>query len=236
MAGEFNYDGSHSLTISGKNTWTDWHMAPQSRPFVADPPIKEEYVDVPGADGSLDYTEVLTGSPRYGMRTGTWTFIIENGWMPWFEMQSKLLNFLHGKKHQIILDDDPTYYYTGRLTLQTKFDTKDYNQVQIKYNLEPYKYPVDSTAKAEWKWDELFGNTIYYGSFTVKNTKSRTIITDSAGNITINCSNSMSVVYNGVETTLKTGDNAFAVGAGKNLLKFKGKGKVTIDYNVGRSL
>lgn len=236
MAGEFIYEGEHSLTISGKNTWTDWHMAPQSRPFVAEPPIKEEYVDVPGADGSLDYTEVLTGSPRYGMRTGTWTFIIENGWTPWYEMQSKLLNFLHGKKHQIILDDDPDYYYTGRLTLQTKFDAKDYNQVQIKYNLEPYKYPVSSTANKEWKWNDLFGNTIYYGPFTVKKTKARTILTDTAGPIVINCSNPLTVKYNGVETALSTGDNTFNVGSGKNLLIFTGKGKVVIDYNVGRSL
>lgn len=236
MAGEFNYNGEHSITISGKNTWKDWHMAPQSRPFVADPPVKEEYVDVPGADGSLDYTDILTGAPRYGQRTGSWDFIIENGWAPWYETQSKLLNFLHGKKHRIVLDDDPEHYYTGRLTLKTKFNTKDYNQVQISYNLNPYKYPVNSTAKTEWLWNDLFGNTIYYGPFTVKKKKTRTIFTDSAGIIVINVSNPMDVIFNGVTTHLSTGDNNFSVGSGSNVLKFVGSGKVVVDYEVGKSL
>ena len=57
--GEFNYGGSHSIRFLGTNgkwydTWEDFHMAPKARPFVAEPPVKTNYIDVPGANGSLD--------------------------------------------------------------------------------------------------------------------------------------------------------------------------------------
>ena len=234
--GDFNYGGEHSLIISGKNTWDTWHMAPKTRPYVAAPPVKEEYVDVPGADGSLDYTEVLTGAPKYGMRTGTWDFIIENGWKDPFQLQTELLQFLHGKKHQIVLVDDPEYYYTGRLTLDIRLNPKDYNTVQIKYNLDPYKNPIKSTSQTEWKWKELFGNTIYYGPFTVKKTKRRTIISETSQNITINVSNSMQMIMGGSTIALTAGDNTVQFPAGSTVVDFVGSGKVVMDYSVGKTL
>lgn len=234
--GDFNYEGAHSILISGKDTWETWHMAPQSRPYVAAPPIKEEYVDVPGADGSLDYTEVLTGKPRYGQRTGQWTFLVDNGYFDPFELQSELLTYLHGKKHNIVLTDAPNYYYTGRLTCDVNLGTKDYIQVTLKYNLNPYKYPLESTATKEWLWKELFGNTIYYGPFTVKKTKRRTIITDEAKDITVNVSNAMSVTINGSTIALTSGDNTISVAAGATIMDFVGSGRVVIDYSVGKSL
>ena len=207
---DFNYNGEHSIYISGKNTWTDWHLAPQSRPFVAAPPIKEEYVDVPGADGSLDYTEVLTGGVRYGQRTGQWAFILDNGYVDPLQFQSDILAFLHGKKHQIVLKDDPEYYYTGRLTLETNFGAKDYNQIVIKYNLNPYKYPIGSTSTMEWKWNDLFGK--------------------------LSVSNAMTLIFGSRTINLLPGENQIVLRPGDNIMTFKGSGRVTVDYSLGRKL
>lgn len=236
--GDFNYNGEHSINISGKDTWTDWHLAPQSRPYVPAPPIKEEYVDVPGADGSLDYTEVLTGGVRYGQRTGQWTFILDNGYVNPLQFQSDILAFLHGKKHQIILKDDPEYYYTGRLTLETKMDARDYNQVVIKFNLNPYKYPLGSTRTMEWKWNDLFGNTIYYGSFTVRSSMMRNLINSDSSNktATLTVSNAMSVIFRGQTINLHPGDNQIVLRPGDNIMTFNGSGRVTVDYSLGRKL
>jgi len=205
---------------------------------VAAPPIKEEYVDVPGADGSLDYTEVLTGGVRYGQRTGQWVFILDNGYVKPFEFQSDILAYLHGKNHTIILKDDPEYYYTGRLTLETKFDAKDYNQVIIKYNLNPYKYPLGSTRTMEWKWNDLFGNTIYYGSFTVRSSMMRNLINSDSSNktATLTVSNAMSVVFRGQTINLHPGDNQIVLRPGDNIMTFNGSGRVTVDYSLGRKL
>lgn len=241
--GDFFYNGEHGITFEngGKkiHTWSGWHLAPKSRPYVAAPPIKEEYIDVPGADGSLDYTEILAGTVRYGMRTGNWTFIMDNGFnVDPFIFQSELLAFLHGKKVKIILDDDPKYYYLGRITLDTKMDARDYNQITMKYNLEPYKYPLDSTKTVEWMWKELFDNTIIYGKFTVRSQKARTILNDTGATQTciINVSNPMTLIFGAQTIALTTGDNEIDLPAGANYMIFKGTGIVTVDYTRGKKL
>ena len=44
----------HSITFDNeKNTWDDWHLIPSSRPLVAPPSIKSNYVDVAGVDGGF---------------------------------------------------------------------------------------------------------------------------------------------------------------------------------------
>lgn len=241
--GDFFYDGAHGITFEygGKSmhTWGEWHLAPKSRPYVAAPPIKEEYIDVPGADGSLDYTEVLAGTVRYGMRTGSWTFIMDNGFnVDPFTFQSEILAFMHGKKVKVILDDDPEYYYIGRITLDPKLDPRDYNQISMKYNLEPYKHPINDTSGIEWKWRELFGNIIIYGKFTVRGTKVRTILNDTGSEIeaTINVSNPMTLIFGGQTTSLITGDNAINLPIGANVMTFKGTGIVTVAYTRGKKL
>lgn len=197
--GDFNYslnevtkNGMHSITFesdnSKYNTWSSFKMAPQSRPFVAAPPVKEEYIDVPGADGALDYTEVLTGKARYGRRTGSWNFLIDSDAENWPDLYSKLLNTFHGKEYKVILDDDPGYYYQGRLSITGQFSNKDYSSVTFGYNLEPYKWPIGTTAGENWKWNPLFDQhiTIYFGTFSVNGQKARNILNEQDTVVTAN--------------------------------------------------
>ena len=57
-----------------RNTWDDWFLVPTERPSVNNPDYKSNYIDVPGANSSLDFTESLTNYPLYANRTGSWTF------------------------------------------------------------------------------------------------------------------------------------------------------------------
>lgn len=258
--GDFVYNGEHSITFDPDglniNTWKSWHMAPKTRPFVVAPQVKTEYIDVPGADGSLDYTEVLTGKPRYANRTGQWDFIIDNGYRKWHELYSEILLRLHGKKMKIILDDDPNYYWEGRLSVTGQFGNKDYSSVSIAYNLNPYKTPLDKTKVSNWQWSELFSNYIRYGTFTVNGVKTHTVTNDE-GKITtcnINVTSKMEVfrasnleeLYNmlmdGFDKTehecikLSIGDNEFELYDGKNILVFTGYGIVKVEYAGGSIL
>lgn len=192
--------GVHSITFDpdGKNfnTWTTWRMAPKSRPFVASPPIKEEYVDVPGADGSLDYTDALAGKARYGRRTGQWDFIIENDFREWTELYSEIMMQLHGKKFdKIVLEDDPTYFYRGRLSVTGSFGNRDFSGVSIAYNLEPYKWPIDSKGVDNWKFNRLIENgiVILYGRFSVTGNKLHNIYNENATSTvaTLECTSSV---------------------------------------------
>lgn len=275
--GDFNYDGSHSIRFLKNgvwfDTWEDFHMAPKARPFVADPPVKTNYIDVPGADGSLDYTEALTDSVLYGNRTGQWDFIVD---LPYevdskvgaitginvsnaISFQSAILKFFHGRKFdQIILTDelgydfrDKTkvvdgYFYTGRITAKTSLATKDYIQITLQYNLEPYKHPIGSTKNLNWKWAELFGNIIKYGTFSVNTMdyaegsevygKTRTIYLEDSQNVTINVTSPMKMLFGTTLYHLNTGDNQVPMVAGGNLCTFYGHGIVTVDYSEGKVL
>lgn len=269
--GNFIYEGDHSIKFLRNgvlfDTWEDFHMAPKSRPFVAEPSVKSNYIDVPGADGSLDYTEALTGSVLYGMRTGQWDFIVD---LPYevssklatatgmnvtnaIAFQSAILKFFHGRKFdQIILTDEyeydrkgnlvSGYFYTGRITAKTSLATKDYIQITLQYNLNPYKYPLNSTKMLDWKWNELFGNTIKYGKFSVSDKtygKVRTIYLDEVQSVTINVTNPMDMVLGAQTFHLSTGDNVVAASnwnVGGNKCTFFGYGLVTVDYSEGRTL
>ena len=274
--GEFNYDGSHSIKFLKGNelfdTWEDFHMAPKARPFVAEPQVKTNYIDVPGANGSLDYTEALTGSVLYGMRTGQWDFIVD---LPYeissnagkvtgvdvsnaISFQSAILKFFHGRKFdRIILTDELIYnsqnavsggyFYTGRITCKTSLATKDFIQISLQYNLDPYKLPIASTKTLDWKWNDLFGNIIKYGKFSVNTdinadpsfAKVRTIYLEETQNVTINVTSPIKMIFGTTTYMLNTGDNVISKDAwsvGGNRVAFLGQGIVTVDYSEGRVL
>lgn len=264
----FNYDGVHSIkfvTNDGSlyDTWLDFAMAPKTRPYVAEPQVKTNYIDVPGANGSLDYSEALTGTPLYGNRTGQWEFIVDEGYLnsdssvsqgqAALKYQQEILKFFHGKKFpRIIMADEMVFaadgtcidgwFYSGRITCKVNLGNKDYAQVTLQYNLDPFKYALSSTKTLDWRWNELFENTIIYGKFSVSNDtigKYRTIYLEGATDVTINVTNPMSVDIRGVTNYLSTGDNVLPAEkwiSGANECIFKGYGQVTIDYSKGRSL
>ena len=134
---DVSFYGYHSIIISGKNTYGEWHMYPTSRPHVAPPEVKTSYVDIPGANGGLDYTELLNGEPKYGYRKGSWEFLL----IPqdeWASVYRSLVDYLHGKQHTIILEDDPNYIYTGRLSVNQWQSAAHNSLITIDYILDPF--------------------------------------------------------------------------------------------------
>lgn len=133
---ELTFYGYHSIIISGKNTYGEWAMYPTSRPHIAPAEVKTSYVDVPGADGGLDYTDLLTGEPRYGYRKGSWEFMLIPG-TNWPNVYRSLVNFLHGRQHTVVLEDDPSWEYQGRLTVNSWKSEQHNSLIVIDYVLSP---------------------------------------------------------------------------------------------------
>lgn len=145
---DLSFYGYHSIIISGKNTYGEWEMYPTSRPHVAPPEVKTSYVDLPGADGGLDYTDLLTGEPRYGYRKGSWEFLL----IPqdrWAAVYRSLVNFLHGRQHTVILEDDPNYVYTGRLSVNEWQSAAHNSLITIDYILEPFPRNISGQEEDE---------------------------------------------------------------------------------------
>lgn len=230
----------HSVIIGGHDTYKEWGLVPKARLHVAQPEVKTNYIDVPGGDGQLDYSDILTGKVRYGRRTGSWEF-----WLKpqerWAEVYTDLLMTIHGKTEKLILTDEPDYFYTGRISVNSfKSEEKD-STIVLDYNLEPYKYIATSTKGYDWLWNDLFDNIIYYGTFDVDGTKGRNLINPSKLEVapTFICSAQMTVIFDGVDHTLAKGENksdSILLQPGDNPMVFKGTGRVLVDYSLGKSL
>ena len=141
-----------SVKLNGINTWKDWHLIPTSRPLFNPPKVKSNYIELPGANGSIDATQVLSSYIYYQNREGTNEFYVANGFGDWATRFSDIMNYLHGKKVKVILDDDPGFYYRGRLAVNQWKSEKDFSKIAIDYVLEPYKYELLSTND-DWLWD-----------------------------------------------------------------------------------
>lgn len=137
------------------NTWDDWHLVPTSRPVFQQGAVKTNYVDIPGADGQLDLTEALTDYPTYQNREGSLEFIVMNGYrQSWAGGFSKFANWLHGKLIRVVLDDDPNFFYEGRLSINEWKSNNDgtWSNITIDYNLKPYKF-YKFMSNEKWLWD-----------------------------------------------------------------------------------
>ena len=182
----------HSVKFGDKNTWDDWYLIPNSRPIFTPPEQKTNYLDIPGGNGSLDMSEILTHYPVYNNRTGSFTFKIMNDGAASYpecnprkldDTYSRIMAHLHGKRMQAVLEDDDQYFYIGRFHVEGITPGPDWSTIEIGYNVDPYKYEVLSTMD-DWLWDPFNFETgvITKGMYTniAVTTTRRSITYDSA--------------------------------------------------------
>lgn len=138
------------------NSWNDFYLIPSSRPNIAQPSRSFKYVDIPGRSGSLDLTTYLNGNtPVYSDRTGSIEFVVireYNGRVidnrPWYDRKQELVDFFDGRVMRIQLEDDPRYYYEGRVTLESWQTGESFSSATIQYHLAPYKYDSETGQEA----------------------------------------------------------------------------------------
>lgn len=152
----------HSITFrngdESYNTFDDWHLIAPSRPSIAPAQPKSNYVDILGANGSLDFSEALVGKPTYSDREGSWEFVVLNpgdvdqyslfdaedrGRYLWQKIYDKIQEAIHGRTFNVILDDDPDCMYKGRLWMNEWRSNAGWSRIVINYRLRPYKYDKD---------------------------------------------------------------------------------------------
>lgn len=138
--GDLNAAGNSFVPIA--NTWTTWHLIPSSRPAVVEPKVTTNFVEIPGRDDPLDLTDYLIGRPVYGMRSGSFSFYIDNNHEDWDVIKNKITSALHGKRLKMRLEDSPEYYYEGRFTVSNYASGASFSSITINYQLNPYKIKI----------------------------------------------------------------------------------------------
>lgn len=187
---------------------------------------KTTYIDVPGADGSLDLTEAL-GDVVYKMRGCTFKFTVPPGPSTLESKKTEVSNKLNGKTFNITLDKDNDYYYAGRCSVDNYAQDLNIGYITVKAMVKPYKYKQSITTVAE------NGLTASYKTITLTNDRMKTVPT----------------IIVTEETIVKFGDAEYALSAGthkildiqlvegNNTLEAKlvsaASGSITITYQEG---
>lgn len=135
-----------------RNTWEHWHIIPNERPAIAPPQPKTNMIKIPGANGSLDLSRILTGYPTYDNRLGTVDFVVLNDFRHWQTAYTDIMTTCHGKPCAAVYSEDPEYYYKGLLTCSGWQTGNYYSTVSISYEFEPYKWRLYDSNSA-WLWD-----------------------------------------------------------------------------------
>ena len=142
---------SHSY-VNGKHTWDDWHLIPSSRPVVSPPSPAVKTLTIPGKNGVLDISTLLTGEMTYQNRTGSWDFIVDHNTKSWESVYHEILGYLHGQTYVCVLEDDPAFYYEGRFSIGAPKNENGYSVVPINYDLYPFKRTIQLSSEP-WVWD-----------------------------------------------------------------------------------
>lgn len=131
------------ITFGTLHSYRDLNLL-LSEKEVGAPPVKENKLEVEGADGSIDLTEVF-GRPTFGDLTHKFKFtsLSRNDSLTQY---SRVKNALHGRKLRIILDDDPGFYYAGRCYVSSYTSEKGIGTISVDCDCEPYKYKLSKTV------------------------------------------------------------------------------------------
>ena len=232
---------NYSATLNGKHTYTDYGLYVTNPNPVEPPEVKAEYIEVPGRNGQIDLTEALTGYTVYNNRQ----IVLELGGrkrsQDWPGFMSNFLNDIHGKSVKVIFDNDPSYYYQGRGTVESDYEKgNEIARFTLTINAEPYKYSNQSTTEP-WLWDPFSfvdGVIRYYNQLQVDGTAQIQVLGSEMPVIPVfTTSAAMQVEFGGKTYDLAAGNNKIYDIVLMNqayTLTFTGTGTVSINYKTGR--
>lgn len=251
------YNGEHSIDFLVNdnshvkvNTWTDWFLVPTTRPVVNPPGLKTNIVDIPGSNGSIDLSEVLTGFPLYSDRSGQFEFMVDTdrcseryGKNSWIILYTKILNYLHGQKIMMWLTDEPDFYYTGRIVVnEWRSEQQSYSKIIFNYQLEPFKYE-NTDSEDNWLWDPFNLETGVIRSFPPTQVSGSLDVTIPARSaypvcpiIRVENSTGLTMTWGGRTYQLHNGDNIIAsmlIYSDPATVTFEGNGEISLVYRGG---
>jgi len=207
------------ISFDNFHSFRDFHLILKPKE-MASPAVKVRKIEIEGADSSLDITDFF-GEAKFEDFTQKFDFSTTVPQSEFLSLYSQIKNALHGKKMRIILDDDPLFYYLGRVSVLPFGTEKGIGLVSVECDCEPYKLKLQPTIV----------------SVTVNGTD----------NIVLTNSRKRAVpeVKTTAAMTIKFGGSSWSVGAGtftlpelelvegENIVTVTGSGTITFTYQEG---
>lgn len=183
---------------------------------ITTPAVKENYVDVPGGNSSLDLTEAVSGVTfNDGQISFKFTFFNEAD-------RSRMKNDLHGRRLQIVLEREPEYYYDGRLLCRDGDYAGKIYELYIDARVAPYKQ--------EWQMTEHTEEITAAKEIFLHNDRMPAMLS-------ITVRGSITITYN--QCSFRITDGTYAIpeitlADGINRLQVEGKGTIKLQYRKGK--
>ena len=201
------------------HSWKDFSLILSEKKIGAASPKTAE-VEIPGGDGVLDLTEYF-GEVNYKNRDLSFVFSTIVPQNEFINLFSEIQNLLHGKKMRIILDDDPYFYYLGRVSVSEFGAERSVGKITITCSCDPFKYKLFKTIVTE---------TVNGEKEIVLNNLRKRI------NPVITTSVPMQIKRDNTTYALSAGTwtlPEFHLTAGKNLITVTGYGTIEFEYQEG---
>ena len=227
------------------HTLDDWDFALGNNNYISDPEMETNYIDVPYRDGLIDASTSMIGRPVYKKRQLSFEMGGTRRRLEWDTVISSIRNAIHGRTCQLIMDNDISYYWRGRVFVENFDRFRGLGTFQINVpNADPYKYSLLSSSEP-WLWDPFnfeTGVIIFTGAWTVNGTLSETVL---AGHmptcpkfiVSDLVGDAITLTVGNQNFTLVAGTNSFPeimVGGDKDVaMTLTGYGKVQIVYKSG---
>lgn len=133
------------VRFGGLHSYYEWGLILTEKELKS-PNVKTYTVELEGSNGVIDFTEFF-GAVKYDNRKLTFKFIktniVPDGFL---SLYSLVQDTLHGRKMQVILDDDPAYFYYGRISINEWKSNKGIGEIVIEVDAEPYKQSTTETV------------------------------------------------------------------------------------------
>lgn len=208
----------HGVKINDVDTLETYGLMLLADITISAPALKSNRIDIPWANGSLDYS-YFTGQPVYDDRKINFTLFSRVSDYKLEETRSKIMANFHGQIVHLILPDNPTMYYRGTIGFG---DLSGYNSGKIPVSMvaDPWKYSVRETVVTQ------SGN----GVALLENL--RMPVTPR-----ITATAAATLTWPGHSVALDSGSNqivpALILGAGATAITVKTTGAVTFTYRQG---
>ena len=203
-----------------KSAYYDWNIV-LTKASIPLPSIKTSSVDIKGANGILDLSEVLTGDVCYGNRDIKLTFAMMED-RDYYSTMTDIANYLHGKKVTLKLSNDDEYFYSGRAVISMCEYSYGKSSLVIKMSADPFKYSVTES-----------------NAFVNLNNETKSLVLPNKRmrvSPTLVVTGSVTMSFEGKTYTLQAGKQQllnFVLSEGNNNVSFSGTGSVKITYRQG---
>lgn len=203
-----------------KSAYNEWNIV-LTKTEIPLPVPKTSTVDIKGADGLLDLSEVLTGDILYNNRQIKLTFEMMDD-TDFYELITNISNYLHGRIVTVRLTKDDMYYYRGRASINEWECVKRKGIIVITVDCEPFKYALHETVRT-------INVSNLTKTITLPNSRKRVCpILDVTGTVKLILEDTEYDLTEGKQQLIN-----FMLVEGDNIVKISGNGTVVITYRQG---